>query len=76
MNLREADSIVITPADKGNATVVMDRNDYDRKIRTLLADADVYKRLPKDATPATDECPSTGPHKIRHDVGLALQSDA
>ena len=33
---------VIAAADKGNATVVMDRSDYDRKIRTLLADADTY----------------------------------
>ena len=34
--LREADYIVIAPADKGNATVMMDRSDYDGKIRTPL----------------------------------------
>ena len=52
--LRKADSIVIAPADKGNATVVMNRSDYDRKIRTLLTDTDTYKRLPKDPTPAME----------------------
>ena len=53
-NLREADSIVIALADKGNATAVMDRNDSDGMIRTLMADADTYKRLPKDPTPTME----------------------
>ena len=35
-NLRTDDTIVILPADKGNATVVMNRRDYDGKIETML----------------------------------------
>ena len=50
----EEESIVIAPADKGNATVVMDCEDYDKKIRTLLADTGTYKRLPRDPTPAQE----------------------
>ena len=37
-NLREDESVVIVPVDKGRSTVVMDRSEYDQKIRTLLAD--------------------------------------
>ena len=29
---------VFLPADKGNAMVVMEREDYDRKVRELLGD--------------------------------------
>ena len=39
--LQRDTSITILPADKGNATVVMDRDFYDQKIRTLLED-DTY----------------------------------
>ena len=48
-NLRTDDTIVILPADKGNATVVMNRRDYDGKIETMLEDG-TYKRLVKDPT--------------------------
>ena len=41
-NLKADKSIVIAPADKGNATVVLDLLDYDRKIRDLLGDTDTY----------------------------------
>jgi len=40
---------MIIPADKGNATVVMDRDVYDQKIRTLLED-DTYTKLRCDPT--------------------------
>ena len=40
---------VILPADKGNATVVMRREDYDRKMRELL-DTTTYTRLKGDPT--------------------------
>ena len=34
--MRNDESIVILPADKGNATVVMDRTDYDEKVNSIL----------------------------------------
>ena len=46
--LKEDDSIVIASADVGNVMVVMSSEDYDGKIRSVLADADTYKRLAKD----------------------------
>ncbi|CAH1239264.1 HTR6 [Branchiostoma lanceolatum] len=42
--------IVILPADKGRCTVVLDREQYDRKIQDLLGDKDTYKPLKRDPT--------------------------
>ena len=44
-NFKKDETIVIAPADKGSAKVVMDIYDYDRKIRDLLADSDTYDKL-------------------------------
>ena len=52
-NLRKKDNIVFLPADKGNATVVMDCSEYEGKVRTLLGDP-VYKKVKSDPTPATE----------------------
>ena len=41
-------NIVVTPADKGRSTVVMDREIHDQKIQELLLDERVYNRLQKD----------------------------
>ena len=54
--LKEEESIVIAPADKGNATVVMNREDYDKKIRTLLADTGTYKRLTTNSSAVIYRC--------------------
>ena len=42
-------NIVILPADKGNATVIMETDDYKEKIRNLL-EPTTYKKLEKDPT--------------------------
>ena len=34
--------------DKGNAMVVMEREDYDKKVRELFDDTSTYCKLPKD----------------------------
>ena len=44
------DDIVILPADKGRATVVMDRKDYSAKMLTMLEDRDNYQLMAKDPT--------------------------
>ena len=46
--LRNNYSIMILPADKGRATVVMNKIDYDTKVKTMLADHSTYKPLAKD----------------------------
>ena len=37
-DLQKDDSIIILPADKGKATVILDKIDSDRKITTMLSD--------------------------------------
>ena len=52
--LRDLEDEVILPTDKGNATVVMKRSDYDEKMGGMLDDTTTYRKLWKDPT-ATQE---------------------
>ena len=52
--LKNNESIMILPADKGRATVIMDKDDYDRKMVSMLNDADVYKKLTRDPCPGLE----------------------
>ena len=45
--LREMKEVVILPADKGNATVLMNKEEYSTKMRNMLA-TPTYKELKKD----------------------------
>ncbi|XP_075741705.1 uncharacterized protein LOC142791990 [Rhipicephalus microplus] len=49
--LRNDDKVVILPADKGNAMVLLDREAYNDKVRDLL-DSPSYEKLMKDPTPS------------------------
>jgi hypothetical protein len=51
--LRKNTDLTILPADKGNATVVLNTVEYNQKIGTLLEDL-AYRRLAKDPTEAVD----------------------
>ncbi|KAI8510763.1 hypothetical protein Bbelb_116790 [Branchiostoma belcheri] len=42
--------ILILPANKGRCTVVLDREQYDRKVQDLLGNKDTYMPLKKDPT--------------------------
>ena len=53
-DLRKDKSRLIISADKGNCTVVMDRKDYDDKVKELLGDELTYKVLKKDPTKKTE----------------------
>ena len=46
--LKQEKSLIIIPADKGRATVVMDREDYDGKLHSMLQDTTTYRRIEKD----------------------------
>ena len=48
-NLYADQNILILPADKGNATVIMKTEDYNNKIKELL-DPNTYKKLKRDPT--------------------------
>ena len=39
---------VLTRAGKGNATVLLDKNEYLNKMEQMLADKDIYKVISKD----------------------------
>ena len=54
MEIRSWYNEVILPADKGDTTVVMERGDYDRKIKELLDDTFTYHKLPNDPTRTQD----------------------
>ncbi|XP_046397983.1 uncharacterized protein LOC124164734 [Ischnura elegans] len=45
--LRENQDILILPADKGNATVLMKKEEYQKKISELLSDT-IYRKLGKN----------------------------
>ena len=47
-NLKENDEILVLPADKGNATIVMNKYDYKKQISSMLEDTKTY-------TPVTDK---------------------
>ena len=42
--------IIILPADKGRALVVMNRNDYSAKMLAMLGDHDTYQLMAKNPT--------------------------
>ena len=50
LRLKQEDNILILPADKGRATVLLDKIDYEHKIEQMLADSTTYLRLQKDPT--------------------------
>ena len=50
--LRSDKSIVILPADKGRSTVVIDLEQYDEKMLSIVNDEDTYQCLKKDPSPA------------------------
>ncbi len=49
-SLRADKDIMILPADKGRAVVVMDKKEYKEKANKLLSDEKTYKKEKKDPT--------------------------
>uniref|UniRef100_A0A8C5M182 Reverse transcriptase n=1 Tax=Leptobrachium leishanense TaxID=445787 RepID=A0A8C5M182_9ANUR len=48
--LRSDPSIIIKPADKGGALVIMNSKDYMKEIQRQLSDSETYRRLDRDPT--------------------------
>ena len=46
--LQKETSIIILPADKGRATVIMDIDEYDAKLTEMLSDTNTYTKLKKE----------------------------
>ena len=51
-HLTKNEDILILPADKGKAAVVMDKEEYNSKLNKMVSDTKVYQQLKSDATPA------------------------
>ena len=49
--LKRVEDIFILPADKGKSTVVLVKNEYEEKVKTMLDDKKTYEELPSDPTP-------------------------
>ena len=49
--LKKLKDIVILPADKGKATVILDKEEYMSKVKLTLSDTKTYETLKKDPTP-------------------------
>ena len=50
-SLQNRQDIMLRPADKGSAVVVVSSKDYDKEVLRLLSDETFYQRLKKDPTP-------------------------
>ena len=48
--IKDDNSITVHPADKGRATVIMDRDGYYAKMETLVGDNNTYEKLSVDPT--------------------------
>jgi len=46
--VKDNNNLIITRADKGNTTVVIDKIDYKQKMLTMLSDTNTYKIIKKD----------------------------
>ena len=51
-SLRRDESVIILPANKGNASVLLNRGEYDDKMTVMLECKQMYKELKKDPAPA------------------------
>ena len=53
-SLQKRKNLLILPADKGRTTVVLDKEDYDRKMFGMLNDEKTYKQLDRDPVPSLE----------------------
>ena len=69
--LAKDDDIVILPADKRRATVVMDRKDYSAKMLTMLGDRDTYQLIAKDPTTSLENRMNSVLLRLRREGNLS-----
>ena len=48
--LKKDDTIVVTPADKGKALVIMDKEEYINRMEVKFSDQTTYQMIEKDPT--------------------------
>ena len=81
-DLAKDKDILVLPADKGKATVVMERADYDAKVGQMLNDENTYQLLKKDPTASLERKMNlqllhlVRVGRLHNDVYLRLRSSA
>ena len=65
--------IVTLKADKGNVTVVMNRNDYDNQIFKMLHDQSTYQPLKCDPTRATEKTVNTFVSRLKENKKISTR---
>ena len=70
-NLRKDTSILVLPADKGRATVVLNRQDYEQRMEDMLSDRSTYQVLRKDPTPCLQRQMNSSLLKLKTDGELS-----
>ena len=73
-SLCQDNSIIIVPADRGRATVVVNRTDYNHKAKALLDDNSTYHTKPCDPTKTINKQVTTTLLKLR-DVNLLTKQE-
>ena len=68
--LEEDKDIVVLPADKGNATVLLDKSEYNQKMNDLLKDAS-YKRLKGNPTTRVERKVADALKEVENRSGLS-----
>ena len=59
--LADDSSICIIPHDKGNGVVIMDRDDYYRKLDAIITDSSKFVKIIVD-----EDCPKSKPVVLKH----------
>jgi len=68
--IKQDKDLMVLRADKGGATVVMDRGDYEGKMHDMLQDRGTYKRLENDPTIKIQRKMNRILLKLKHDGEL------
>ena len=71
-NLRKDASILVLPADKGRATVVLNQQDYEQRMEDMLSDRSTYQVLQKDPTPCLQRQMNSSLLKLKTDGELSI----
>lgn len=72
-HLKQDKDIMILPSDKGQAVVVLDRVEYDNKIRTLLDNCSTYQIITKNPTPSLERKMNSTLLSLHRDAQLSKQ---
>lgn len=71
--LRRSNDLMILPADKGRATVLLDRTNYEKKLQDMLDDTSTYRKLTNDPTPSLERRMNSILLKLHKDDQLPTQ---